>query len=118
MPKVLIVIARLNVGGTAQYIAELVKGFEPSKYEVLVATGHVQGAEVEDAVVASLPIVRIPNMGRRISLFADLKARRELKKLLRSLSRILFILTPLKLVCWHAALKFRYRECMPFMAIC
>ena len=82
MPKVLIVIARLNVGGTAQYIAELVKGLEPSKYEVLVATGHVQGAEVEDAVVASLPIVRIPNMGRRISLFADLKARRELKKVI------------------------------------
>ena len=82
MPKVLIVIARLNVGGTAQYIGELVKGLKPSKYEVLVATGHVQGAEVEDAVVASLPLVRVPSMGRKISLWADWKARSELKKVI------------------------------------
>ena len=45
MPKVLIVIARLNVGGTAQYIGELVQGLRTSGYEILLATGHVQGAE-------------------------------------------------------------------------
>ncbi len=82
MPKVLIVIARLNVGGTAQYIGELVKGLTPSKYEVLVATGHVQGAEVEDAVVNSLPVVRVPAMGRKISLLNDWKARKQLKKVI------------------------------------
>lgn len=82
MPKVLIVIARLNVGGTAQYIGELVKGLKGSKYEVLVATGHVQGAEVEDAVVNSLPITRVPSMGRKISLVSDWKARGELKKVI------------------------------------
>lgn len=82
MPKVLIVIARLNVGGTAQYIGELVKGLKPSKYEVLVATGHVQGAEVEDGVVNSLPLVRVPAMGRKISLVADWKARKQLKKVI------------------------------------
>ncbi len=82
MPKVLIVIARLNVGGTAQYIGELVKGLNPSKYEVLVATGHVQGAEVEDAVVNSLPLVRVPAMGRKISLRNDWKARKQLKKVI------------------------------------
>lgn len=82
MPKILIVIARLNVGGTAQYVGELVKGLKPSKYEVLVATGHVQGAEVEDAVVNSLPLVRVPAMGRKISLVADWNARRQLKKVI------------------------------------
>ncbi len=82
MPKVLIVIARLNVGGTAQYIGELVKGLRGSKYEVLVATGHVQGAEVEDAVVSSLPLVRVPAMGRKISLVADWKARQQLKRVI------------------------------------
>ena len=82
MPKVLIVIARLNLGGTAQYIGELVHGLQTSGYEVLVATGHVQGAEVEDAVVATLPIVRIAKMGRKISIFDDLKARNEIKKVI------------------------------------
>ena len=82
MPRVLIVIARLNVGGTAQYITELVRGLKGSKYEVLIATGHVQGAEVEDLIAKELSIVRIAAMGRKVSLFADLRARGELKKVI------------------------------------
>jgi len=82
MPKVLIVIARLNVGGTAQYITELVRGLKGSKYELLIATGHVQGAEVEDSNTKELPIVRIAAMGRKVSLSADLKARGELKRVI------------------------------------
>jgi glycosyltransferase involved in cell wall biosynthesis len=82
MPKVLIVIARLNVGGTAQYITELVRGLKGSKYELLVATGHVQGAEVEDVNTKELPIVRIVAMGRKVSLFSDLKSRGELKRVI------------------------------------
>jgi glycosyltransferase involved in cell wall biosynthesis len=82
MPKVLIVIARLNVGGTVQYITELVRGLKSSKYELLIATGHVQGAEVEDASAKELPIVRIAAMGRKVSLTADLKARGELKRVI------------------------------------
>ena len=66
-PKVLIVIARLNVGGTAQYIYEVSKGLISLGYEVLVATGYVQGAEREAEVVSELPIRRIPSLGRRVS---------------------------------------------------
>ncbi|NBX49466.1 glycosyltransferase family 1 protein [bacterium] len=83
MPKILIVIARLNVGGTSQYIGELVSGLGVHGYEVLVATGNVQGAEVEDGVVDQLPIRRICNLGRKISLVADFKARGEIKRLIR-----------------------------------
>lgn len=83
MPKVLIVIARLNVGGTAQYIGELVRGLASSQFQVLVATGHVQGAEVEDEIVNDIPLVRIPAMGRRISLVSDIKARRQIKQVIR-----------------------------------
>jgi len=82
MPKVLIVIARLNVGGTAQYTTELVRGLKGSNYELLIATGHVQGAEVEGPTTKELPIVRIAAMGRKVSLSADLKARGELKKVI------------------------------------
>jgi glycosyltransferase involved in cell wall biosynthesis len=90
MPKVLIVIARLNVGGTAQYIGELVKGLKGSKYEVLVATGHVQGAEVEDQVVSEMPIVRIPSLGRRISPLNDWRARADLKRVIKDFQPDLF----------------------------
>jgi len=84
MAKVLIVIARLNVGGTAQYVGQAVKSLVENGYEVLVATGFVQGAEVEDSVVKELPIERIRSLGRKVSPVKDFSARRELRKLIAS----------------------------------
>lgn len=83
MPKVLIVIARLNVGGTAQYIGELTKGLMANGYEVLVATGFVQGAEVEDQIVNEIPTHRIESLGRKISPRNDWRAIKELKELVK-----------------------------------
>lgn len=84
MYKILIVIARLNKGGTAAYISELVKQLPKKKYEVLIATGYVQGSEIEDESTKSLPIIRIKNLGRKISPINDLRARLELKKVIES----------------------------------
>ena len=81
-PKVLHIIARLNVGGTARYLDNLVPGLQEGGYEVLVATGHVQGSEIEDEAVTRLPIHRIPTLGRKISVIDDFKARRAIKKLI------------------------------------
>ena len=53
--KVLHVIARMNVGGTARYVGELVKHIPGSE----LATGFVQGSEVEDSCVTSLSTTRI-----------------------------------------------------------
>ena len=83
MAKVLIVIARLNVGGTAQYIGELAKHLPKKGYEVLVATGNVQGSEIEDEIANQIPIKKIASLGRKISPLNDLKARSELKKLIK-----------------------------------
>ena len=77
--KVLHVIARMNVGGTARYVEELVKNIPNSA----LATGHVQDAEIEDPAVELLPVFRIPHLGRRISPIADFKAWRELSKVVR-----------------------------------
>ncbi len=82
MPKVLIVIARLNKGGTAQYIGQLAKELPKHKYQVLVATGYVQGAEIEDEITKEIPIARIKHLGRKISPLNDLKARNEIRKLI------------------------------------
>ena len=84
MPKILIVIARLNVGGTSQYIGELVHGLQKNGYEVLVATGRVQGAEVEDSVVKTLPVRRVAHLGRKISPISDLRARNEIRSVIQS----------------------------------
>ena len=84
MARVLIVIARLNVGGTAQYVGQAVKSLVENGHEVLVATGFVQGSEVEDPVVKELPIERIRSLGRKVSPVKDFSARRELKKLMAS----------------------------------
>jgi len=82
MPKVLIVIARLNKGGTAQFISHFAKELPKHKYQVLVATGYVQGAEIEDEIVKEIPIARIRCLGRKISPLNDLKARNEIKELI------------------------------------
>ena len=77
--KVLHVIARMNVGGTARYVSELVEAIPNSK----LATGFVQGSEIEDPSVSQLPVVRINHLGRRISLVNDYKAWRELREAVR-----------------------------------
>ena len=82
MPKILIVIARLNKGGTAQYIGQLAKELPKHKYQVLVATGYVQGAEIEDEITKEIPIARIKHLGRKISPINDLNARNEIRKLI------------------------------------
>jgi len=77
--KVLHVIARMNVGGTARYVSELVENIPGSE----LATGFVQGSEIEDSCVASLPLARINHLGRRISVINDFKAWRELRAIVQ-----------------------------------
>ena len=77
--KVLHVIARMNVGGTARYVSELIEAIPNSK----LATGFVQGSEVEDPSVSKLPVIRISHLGRKISLVNDYKAWRELRVIVR-----------------------------------
>jgi len=78
--RVLHVIARMNVGGTARYVSHLVSDVPG---ENLLAAGTVQGSEVEDPVVAELPVVRIAHLGRKIDPINDFKAYLELRKIVK-----------------------------------
>ena len=69
----------MNVGGTARYVSELIEAIPNSK----LATGFVQGSEVEDPSVSKLPVIRISHLGRKISLVNDYKAWRELRVIVR-----------------------------------
>lgn len=80
--KVLHVIARMNVGGTARYIEELLDGAAEFGYETELATGYVQGQEVESSGFNKKTTNRIPHLGRKISPVNDLRSYFELKKVI------------------------------------
>jgi glycosyltransferase involved in cell wall biosynthesis len=80
--RVLHVIARLNVGGTARYITQLANELPKHGIESFVATGFVQGAEVEDESAQSIDLIRIKSMGRSINPIKDHFARKQLEKII------------------------------------
>ena len=80
--RVLHVIARLNVGGTARYITQLANDLPKHGIETYVATGFVQGAEVEDESAQSIDLIRIKSMGRSINPIKDHFARKQLEKII------------------------------------
>jgi glycosyltransferase involved in cell wall biosynthesis len=81
--RVLHVIARLNVGGTARYITQLAHELPKHGIETFVATGFVQGAEVEDPSAQTIDLIRIPSMGRSIRPIKDHLARKQLDKIIQ-----------------------------------
>ena len=81
--RVLHVIARLNVGGTARYITQLANELPKHGIETFVATGFVQGDEVEDPSAQSINVIRIPALGRSINPFKDHLARKQLDQIIR-----------------------------------
>ena len=81
--RVLHVIARLNVGGTARYITQLANELPKHGVETFVATGFVQGDEVEDPSAHSIEVIRIPALGRSINPIKDHLARKQLEKIIK-----------------------------------
>lgn len=80
--KVLHVIARVNLGGTARWLETLTAEQIATGDEVLIATGQVQGDEVEDPAAATMPLVRLDRLGRAVSPLDDVWAVRELRELI------------------------------------
>ena len=81
--RVLHVIARMNIGGTATYISNLLRGLEELAVECLVATGSVPRGETEDPVVATLPSVRIKGLSRSLNPKDDVLAFKEINKTIK-----------------------------------
>jgi glycosyltransferase involved in cell wall biosynthesis len=83
--RVLHVIARLNVGGTARYITQLANELPKHGIETFVATGFVQDNEVEDPSAQSIQVIRIPALGRSINPIKDHLARKQLDKIINEI---------------------------------
>lgn len=79
--RVLHVLTRANVGGTAQWLASLVGTQTGTNAGAVVAVGATQSGEIE-ADVSGWPIVRIPELGRAASPASDLAALRSLRSII------------------------------------
>ncbi len=80
--KILHVIARMNVGGTATYLGNLINGLEEANVDTLLAVGWVSSNEIEDSRVENINNVRIHHMYREINVYHDFLARREIKRVI------------------------------------
>jgi glycosyltransferase involved in cell wall biosynthesis len=74
--KVMQVIARMNVGGPAVLVADLMRNLDSSKFEARLVTGYCDENESDylDEVATDIKAIRVPGFGRSISIGNDLKA--------------------------------------------
>jgi len=74
--KVMQIIARMNVGGPAVLVADLMRNLDSSKFEARLVTGYCDENESDylDEVATDIKAIRIPGFGRSISIRNDLKA--------------------------------------------
>lgn len=82
--RVLHVIARMNVGGTATYLANLIDGLEKLGVENLLVMGKVPKGEAEDSVISSLQHHRIESLSRELHFRSDRRARREIERVIEN----------------------------------
>jgi glycosyltransferase involved in cell wall biosynthesis len=83
--KVMQIIARMNVGGPAVIVAELMRGLDKSKFEQVLVTGYCDDNEADylDEVATDIKATRIAGLGRSVSLQSDLKAFLQLINLIK-----------------------------------
>ena len=74
--RIVHVIARMNVGGPAILISELIKGLNKDEFESYLITGFCEDNEVDYLEANDLKFneTRIKGFGRSISILADLKS--------------------------------------------
>lgn len=83
--KVMQIIARMNVGGPAVIVAELMRRIDKSEIEQILVTGYCDENEADylETVAKDIKATRIAGLGRSVSLLADVKAFLGLVNLIR-----------------------------------
>jgi glycosyltransferase involved in cell wall biosynthesis len=74
--KVMQIIARMNVGGPAVLVADLMRNLDSWKFSTVLVTGYCDENESDylDEVAHDVAAVRIPGLGRSVSPLKDLGA--------------------------------------------
>ena len=83
--KVMQIIARMNVGGPAVLVADLVRNIDSSKFEQVLVTGYCDATEADylEQVARDIKVIRIEGLGRSVSPVKDLLSFFELIKVIR-----------------------------------
>ena len=81
--KIVQLIARVNRGGTASWLKELIIELRAENHEVILYAGFVQDNETEDQCFTDLGGTRIQGLGRAISIKEDFIALQQIRKLLK-----------------------------------
>jgi glycosyltransferase involved in cell wall biosynthesis len=74
--KVMQVIARMNVGGPAVLVADLMRSLDTQRFSTVLVTGYCDENESDylDEVAQDVAAIRIPGLGRSVSPLKDLRA--------------------------------------------
>jgi len=74
--RIMQVIARMNVGGPAVLVTELMRGIDPKKFQMVLITGYCAESEADylDEVAEDIPVTRILGLGRSVSMLGDIKS--------------------------------------------
>ncbi len=74
--KVMQIIARMNVGGPAVLVADLMRNLDPQRFSTTLVTGYCDENESDylDEVAQDVAAVRIAGLGRSVSPLKDLGA--------------------------------------------
>jgi glycosyltransferase involved in cell wall biosynthesis len=74
--RVMQIIARMNVGGPAVLVADLMRNFDPKLVTAVLVTGHCDENESDylHEVAKDVKAVRVPGLGRSISPLRDVNA--------------------------------------------
>jgi glycosyltransferase involved in cell wall biosynthesis len=74
--KVVQIIARMNVGGPAVIVADLMRSIDSSKVEQVLITGYCDSNEADylETVATDIKATRIAGLGRSVSVVSDIRA--------------------------------------------
>ena len=74
--KVVQIVARMNVGGPAVIVADLMRSIDSSKVEQVLITGYCDSDEADylETVATDIKATRIAGLGRSVSAVSDVRA--------------------------------------------
>ena len=83
--RIMQVIARMNVGGPAVIVVELIRGLDSDRFQSVLVTGFCSDDEADylDEVAIEIPANRIQGLGRSISVLGDIKSFFALLRMIR-----------------------------------
>jgi glycosyltransferase involved in cell wall biosynthesis len=85
--KVVHIVTRMNTGGVAVLIGNLMKGMDPSRFDLTLITGSCDSTEEDylEKIATSIPFVKVESLQRAISPHQDFVTFIKLWKLLRNI---------------------------------